>query len=79
MKKFIALLISASLIAAPIAFADDQSTTADQETAMQKMSSNEQATASAPAKVSKKKARCHCSKCHHGKHKKHAKDADKKI
>jgi Ni/Co efflux regulator RcnB len=79
MKKFIALLISASLIAAPVAFADDQSTAADQETAMQKMSSNDQATASAPAKVSKRKARCHCSKCHHGNHKKHGTAANKKM
>ncbi len=78
MKKFIALLISASLIAAPVAFADDQSTTPDQAAAMQKMSGNDQV-ASHPAKSAKKKARCHHCKCHHGKQKKHVKDADKNM
>jgi Ni/Co efflux regulator RcnB len=65
MKKFIALLISASIIAAPVAFADEQM--GNQDATMQQMTGNDQAT---PAAKPAKKARhsCHCKKgCAHKK------------
>jgi Ni/Co efflux regulator RcnB len=72
MKKFIALLISASVIAAPVAFADDQPA-ANQDAVMQQMSGSDQA-ASKPAPAAKKKAHCHHCNCAH-KHKKAKKQA----
>jgi hypothetical protein len=72
MKKFIALLISASVIAAPVAFAfaaDEQAGNPD--TAMQQMTSNDQtANDSAPAAKPAKKGHrpCHCKNCAHKHH-----------
>lgn len=71
MKKFIALLISASVIAAPVAFAADEAA-GNPDAAMQQMTSNDQAANdSAPAaKPAAKKShrQCHCKNCAHKHH-----------
>ena len=71
MKKFIALLISASVIAAPVAFAADEAA-GSPDAAMQQMTGNDQA-ANNPAPAAKPAAKkghrqCHCKNCAHKHH-----------
>ncbi len=71
MKKFIALLISASVIAAPVAFASDEPA-ASQDAAVQQMTGND----SAPKPVTKGRRVHHCAhKQHRHRHTSPAKKA----
>ncbi|MCD6038906.1 MAG: hypothetical protein K0S27_306 [Gammaproteobacteria bacterium] len=67
MKKFIALLVSASIIAAPVAFAADEQTGSPDAT----MQQVDQTTTK--HSVKKRHHQCHCKNCMH----KHPKNVEK--